>query len=347
MADPEENEFCLLAASSSTSTTTATPTTPSGSDSDDQRWSSDRYTACTQLLAAGVALRVEAQVVHHVAEADAGLGVGERERSARAGVAERTSRGLAAPNDWPSMKPSPKQLSIISTASLPHACSTVAAATVAALQRAHAVDLADARRVQPGERTGVADAVRRRQLGRVQRARVPHLVVPEQAARVGEHAARAAGRRRTASAARRGRARAARGAATRGSISSGRPIQKSRPSGSAISSRKNAPIVRAGRRGGRARRRASRTCACGSRAACPAPRSAPARRAPATIGSHASASSSVKSPSTSGRPAWWLSTCATVIASLPFAANSGQYVRDRRVGIEHARARSAGWRTPT
>ena len=29
-------------------------------------------------------------------------------------------------------------------------------------------------------------------------------------------------------------------------------------------------------------------------------------------------------PSTSGSPAWWLSTCRTVIASLPAAANSGQ-----------------------
>ena len=88
------------------------------------------------------------------------------------------------------------------------------------------------------------------------------------------------------------------------------------------------------RRGGSAHRRAIRTCACGSRASCPAPRSASAARAARRPGPRHSTSSSVKSPSTSGSPAWWLSTCRTVIASLPLAANSGQYVATGRVGIE-------------
>src|SRR6185437_12781132 len=46
-----------------------------------------------ELLAAGIALvRVEAQLVHHVAEAEARVGVGERQRPARAGMAEDRRR---------------------------------------------------------------------------------------------------------------------------------------------------------------------------------------------------------------------------------------------------------------
>ena len=44
----------------------------------------------------------------------------------------------------------------------------------------------------------------------------------------------------------------------------------------------------------------------------------------------------MKSPSTRGSPAWWLSSCATVIAPLPPAANSGQYDATVAVGIERA-----------
>src|SRR4029078_376460 len=106
-----------------------------------------------QFRAARVALgaRLEPQVVHHVAEAQPGAGARERHPAARASSNTRRSRapgwqqaseppapawpnalgGFVAPNDAPSMKPRPKQLSIISTASFPHACSTVAAATVA------------------------------------------------------------------------------------------------------------------------------------------------------------------------------------------------------------------------
>jgi hypothetical protein len=40
----------------------------------------------------------------------------------------------------------------------------------------------------------------------------------------------------------------------------------------------------------------------------------------------------VKSPSTSGSPAWWLITCATVMPALPLAANSGQYRATGAVG---------------
>ena len=64
------------------------------------------------------------------------------------------SARFAAPNDLPSMKPSPKQLSVISTSSVPHACSAVAAATVDCRERAHAVDLADARRVHAAPANG-------------------------------------------------------------------------------------------------------------------------------------------------------------------------------------------------
>ena len=81
--------------------------------------------------------------------------IGERQRAARAGVTEGV-RGLAAPKTQPSMNPSPKQVSLMITASGPHACSTVAAATCRRLQRPHAVDtVADQRRVQPGERAAL------------------------------------------------------------------------------------------------------------------------------------------------------------------------------------------------
>ena len=50
-------------------------------------------------------------------------------------------------------------------------------------EKADAVDLADARRVQPGQRAGVAHAVGRRHLGRVHRPRVPDRLIGERAAR--------------------------------------------------------------------------------------------------------------------------------------------------------------------
>ena len=129
--------------------------------------------------------------------------------------------------------------------------------------------------------------------------------------------------------------------ATRGSCSSGRPIQKSRPSGSAISSRKNVPSERPvdpaddladevpeGERVvavPRARlperllaRRARR-------------RRAPSRtRPPSGIGSRNAA-----------RPAWWFSSRRTGMPSLPCLPNSGQYVgRLGRRGRARPRAAS-------
>ncbi len=121
--------------------------------------------------------------------------------------------------------------------------------------------------------------------------------------------------------------------ATRDSISSGKPIQKSMPSGSAISRRRNPPAVVPVMR-----RMTSPTSQPYVRmwypCFVPGSQIGSWRASCVTIGSHASTSSRVNTPSTSGKPAWWLMTCRTVIASLPAAANSGQYVATARVGIE-------------
>ena len=45
-----------------------------------------------ELLTARIALGVEAQVVHHVSEREPGVGIGERERTTRAGMPERSRR---------------------------------------------------------------------------------------------------------------------------------------------------------------------------------------------------------------------------------------------------------------
>ena len=127
--------------------------------------------------------------------------------------------------------------------------------------------------------------------------------------------------------------------ATRGSSSSGSPIQKSMPSGPATSSRRNCPAL--------------------------SPRDAPDQladqptvrphvvavlrpglpqrrllaRVASTIASHASTSSSVKSPSTSGSPAWWLRSLPHRDRVLARSrANSGQYVATGASGSSRPRS---------
>src|SRR4051812_22291322 len=139
-----------------------------------------------ELFAAGVALGVETQLVHHVAEAESGVGIGEGERSARARVAEggRTVRGAERAPEHEA----------VAEARVGHEHRVLAARLLdrrgghrRGQQRAHAVDVADARRVEPCQRPCVADPVRRRQLRRAQRGRVPHVVVSEEVGRVREH----------------------------------------------------------------------------------------------------------------------------------------------------------------
>ena len=138
--------------------------------------------------------------------------------------------GFAAPNERPSMKPSPKQLSIISTVSLPHACSTVAAATVAgwsvrtpstspmhdayirASDRASPIPFDDGSSAACSARVFHMSSYAKRSLG-LENTSASNRSPPS----CFSSAPRSCfgGTRR----------------ATRGSISSGRPIQKSRPSG--------------------------------------------------------------------------------------------------------------------
>ena len=149
-----------------------------------------------------------------------------------------------------------------------------------------------------------------------------------------------------------GRRRAERSVATRGSSDSGSPIHQSSPSGAAISSAKNCPSVRAGDPADDlAGEPAVRAHVVPGRGARLPPRRL-ARRAARTTGSQASASSRVKSPSTTGRPARVRQHVAHRAASpCRWPRTRASTSRDRRVRVEQpaldqevgARSRSRPW----
>lgn len=111
-----------------------------------------------------------------------------------------------------------------------------------------------------------------------------------------------------------------------GSTESGTPMWNSMPSGAATSSAKNRPSVR---RPGSTRRMSSPSYQPREMAWYPC-RVPGAQAGRCAARAAATTSRSARSPTLSGRsiagsPAWWASSCRTVTASLPAAANSGQY----------------------